>query len=252
MGMEYSGEKGITGNVDFLRYWFKFFVNGFNWLFPAQCAVCGERIPGGAGICVDCHARIPVAEEACPQCGAPERSGGEASARICGACQTQSPSFDEVIAGSLYRQPVSQLIQAFKFGGKLHLAPILATLLRRQIKLEGSMPDLIAPVPVFNLYNQQWPVYTYRKALPPAKVSRGSVGEPSFVDGSQELWTEGHIDGRITEFPRGNAGFGYDPIFYVPQLEKTFAELSTEEKNKISHRGIALQKLRKILVNVLN
>ena len=44
--------------------------------------------------------------------------------------------------------------------------------------------DLIAPVPVFNLYNQQWPVYTYRKALPPAKVSRGSVGEPSFVDGS--------------------------------------------------------------------
>jgi len=44
--------------------------------------------------------------------------------------------------------------------------------------------DLIAPVPVFNLYNQQWPVYTYRKALPPAKVSRGSVGEPAFVDGS--------------------------------------------------------------------
>ena len=44
--------------------------------------------------------------------------------------------------------------------------------------------DLVAPVPVFNLYNQQWPVYTYRKALPPAKVSRGSVGEPAFVDGS--------------------------------------------------------------------
>ena len=74
----------------------------------------------------------------------------------------------------------------------------------------------------------------------------------SFVDGDQELWTEGHIDGRITEFPRGNAGFGYDPVFYIPQLEKTFAELSTEEKNKISHRGLALQKLRKILVNVLN
>ena len=74
----------------------------------------------------------------------------------------------------------------------------------------------------------------------------------SFVDGDQEFWTEGHIDGRITEFPRGNAGFGYDPVFYIPQLEKTFAELSTEEKNKISHRGIALQKLRKILVNVLN
>ena len=74
----------------------------------------------------------------------------------------------------------------------------------------------------------------------------------SFVDEIQELWTEGFIDGKITESPRGNMGFGYDPVFYVPRLEKTFAELSTDEKNKISHRGIALQKLRKILVNVLN
>ena len=73
----------------------------------------------------------------------------------------------------------------------------------------------------------------------------------SFVDGNQELWTEGHIDGKIIDFPCGNAGFGYDPVFYIPQLEKTFAELSTEEKNKISHRGLALQKLRKILINVL-
>jgi glucose-1-phosphate adenylyltransferase len=44
--------------------------------------------------------------------------------------------------------------------------------------------DLIAPVPVFNLYNDRWPVFTSRKALPPAKVSRGAGGEPSFVDGS--------------------------------------------------------------------
>ena len=44
--------------------------------------------------------------------------------------------------------------------------------------------DLISPVPVFNLYNDQWPVYTSRRALPPAKVSRGRGGEPSFVDGS--------------------------------------------------------------------
>jgi len=73
----------------------------------------------------------------------------------------------------------------------------------------------------------------------------------SFVDEGQELWTEGFIEGRITEDPRGNMGFGYDPVFYVPRLEKTFAELSTAEKNKISHRGLALQKLRKILINVL-
>ncbi len=73
----------------------------------------------------------------------------------------------------------------------------------------------------------------------------------SFVDEVQELWTEGFIEGRITRDPRGNMGFGYDPIFYIPRLEKTFAELSTAEKNKLSHRGLALQKLRKILINVL-
>jgi len=44
--------------------------------------------------------------------------------------------------------------------------------------------DLIAPDPVFNLYNDRWPVYTSRRALPPAKVSRGHGGEPAFVDGS--------------------------------------------------------------------
>jgi glucose-1-phosphate adenylyltransferase len=44
--------------------------------------------------------------------------------------------------------------------------------------------DLIAPVPVFNLYNEKWPVYTNRRALPPAKVSRGVGGEPPYVDGS--------------------------------------------------------------------
>ncbi|MGB0209647.1 MAG: glucose-1-phosphate adenylyltransferase [Ilumatobacteraceae bacterium] len=55
---------------------------------------------------------------------------------------------------------------------------------------EANM-DLIAPVPVFNLYNERWPVYTYRKALPPAKVSRGVGGEPAFVDGS--LLSQGSI-----------------------------------------------------------
>ena len=51
--------------------------------------------------------------------------------------------------------------------------------------------DLIAPHPVFNLYNDRWPVFTHRGAEPPAKVSRGPGGEPSYVDGS--LLCEGSI-----------------------------------------------------------
>lgn len=58
---------------------------------------------------------------------------------------------------------------------------------------------------------------------------------------------QGVLEGRITFEPKGKYGFGYDPIFYVPQLRKRTAELTTEEKNKISHRGKAWRKVRKIL-----
>lgn len=50
----------------------------------------------------------------------------------------------------------------------------------------------------------------------------------------------GKCNGLIIDTPTGNHGFGYDPIFYIPELDKTMAELSLEEKNKISHRANAL------------
>ena len=51
-------------------------------------------------------------------------------------------------------------------------------------------------------------------------------------------------EGEILREPRGENGFGYDPVFYYPSLEKTFAELSREEKNKVSHRGLALAEFK--------
>jgi XTP/dITP diphosphohydrolase len=51
------------------------------------------------------------------------------------------------------------------------------------------------------------------------------------------------VDGEILEAPRGDRGFGYDPVFYVPALRKGFAEISAEEKNEHSHRGRAFRKL---------
>jgi XTP/dITP diphosphohydrolase len=53
----------------------------------------------------------------------------------------------------------------------------------------------------------------------------------------------GTCEGKILEQPRGENGFGYDPIFYIEELKNTMAELTPEEKNKISHRGRALRKL---------
>jgi XTP/dITP diphosphohydrolase len=58
---------------------------------------------------------------------------------------------------------------------------------------------------------------------------------------------QGYCSGLVAEAPRGEGGFGYDPIFYLPELGKTMAELSAEEKNVVSHRGRAAQQARQIL-----
>lgn len=56
---------------------------------------------------------------------------------------------------------------------------------------------------------------------------------------------EGECQGKISRAPKGDHGFGYDPIFFIPQLGKTTAQLKPEEKTRISHRGQALRKLKK-------
>ena len=55
-----------------------------------------------------------------------------------------------------------------------------------------------------------------------------------------ELTAEGRCDGTIAFAPMGEGGFGYDPVFFVPELKKTFGQLTAEEKSAISHRGRAL------------
>ncbi len=64
------------------------------------------------------------------------------------------------------------------------------------------------------------------------------------------LETEGKIEGLIAHEPAGENGFGYDPIFYVPEFKKTTAELSPDEKNKISHRGRALSAMKEKLIHM--
>jgi XTP/dITP diphosphohydrolase len=59
------------------------------------------------------------------------------------------------------------------------------------------------------------------------------------------------VDGEILEAPRGSGGFGYDPMFYFPAFERTFAEISAEEKNQHSHRGKAFRKLLAALSSML-
>jgi len=65
----------------------------------------------------------------------------------------------------------------------------------------------------------------------------------ALIQNNETHFFEGKIEGRILKEPRGNEGFGYDPIFVPDGYDQSFAELGVEEKNKISHRALAVQKL---------
>ena len=73
----------------------------------------------------------------------------------------------------------------------------------------------------------------------------------AFPDGTQ-LMARGEVHGVVAQGPKGEGGFGYDPIFWLPEQNKSMAELTAEEKNKISHRGNALRVFKKELEKKLN
>ncbi len=72
-----------------------------------------------------------------------------------------------------------------------------------------------------------------------------------FVREGEPVVVEGVCDGNITRTPRGSGGFGYDPLFHVKGTDKTMAELAIDEKNRISHRAKAFEKLRLVIEKVL-
>ncbi|RKY59577.1 MAG: non-canonical purine NTP pyrophosphatase [Candidatus Latescibacterota bacterium] len=86
------------------------------------------------------------------------------------------------------------------------------------------------------------------KGLPPERRTARfrCVLALAFPDG--EVYTvEGTCEGLIAEEPAGEGGFGYDPLFLIPEEGRTFAQMTREEKNSLSHRGRALRKLREVL-----
>ena len=81
------------------------------------------------------------------------------------------------------------------------------------------------------------------KRVPPAqRTGRFVCRIAAARDGNTLAVFEGKAEGLILDTPRGKNGFGYDPLFYFPQIGKTFAELSAEEKAHYSHRGAAFRK----------
>ena len=93
------------------------------------------------------------------------------------------------------------------------------------------------------------------KGVPPLKRSARfrcviAIVEPAGREATpagREATVEGKVDGILLDEAVGTGGFGYDPIFYYPPLDATFAQLSAEEKRSVSHRGIAIARARALL-----
>jgi XTP/dITP diphosphohydrolase len=79
--------------------------------------------------------------------------------------------------------------------------------------------------------------------VPDDRLGAAFVCAVAYIDDDRQLLTEGLMPGHLVRTPRGDNGFGYDPIFVPDGYERTSAELSTEQKDAISHRGQALRAL---------
>ena len=83
--------------------------------------------------------------------------------------------------------------------------------------------------------------------IPPQKRSALFRTAIAYVDENMELTTEGVVEGVIIDVTKGIDGFGYDPVFYMQDMKKTYAEMSMNEKNQISHRGKVVKNMKILL-----
>jgi XTP/dITP diphosphohydrolase len=101
-------------------------------------------------------------------------------------------------------------------------------------------------------YNNMAKVLEFLKDVPTEKRTARFVCGLCLASPKEILIeTQGTLEGLIAQSPAGCNGFGYDPIFFVPTLGKTVAQLTAEEKNAISHRGSAIGKLKPLLAGLL-
>lgn len=91
------------------------------------------------------------------------------------------------------------------------------------------------------------------RGVPPARRTARFRCVAVFVDPARalELVRDGACEGEVLEAPRGKDGFGYDPLFFVPKVGRTMAELPLEEKNRLSHRATAFRALADALASAL-
>jgi XTP/dITP diphosphohydrolase len=137
------------------------------------------------------------------------------------------------------------------FYGRTWPGPTLAEDSGLEIEALGGAPGIrsarfSAPRPSDRKNNRK--VLRLLEAVPAAARKARFVCVMVLTEGGRVVAVfRGQVSGRIARAPRGESGFGYDPLFYYPPLRKTFAELPPEVKNTVSHRGRAVRRLRRFL-----
>jgi len=120
-------------------------------LIPHFCALCHQA--GPSGICDSCLRRyFTEPDNCCSRCAHPMESHQKNDAALCGACLKRPPNFDRMIAVCSYAPPLDQLLQSFKFGGNLALAPLFAQLLETAVRKHFPdgvpLPSVLTCVPL--------------------------------------------------------------------------------------------------------
>jgi XTP/dITP diphosphohydrolase len=160
------------------------------------------------------------------------------------------PGAPEVVEdGATYREnALKKARSAAKFTGK----PALADDTGLEVDALGGQPGLYAARFAgegCTFQDNVRKLLLLLKGVPSPRREARFVCVIALVDPTgREQVVEGELRGRITESQAGSGGFGYDPVFYVPAVGKTLAELTAEEKNRISHRRRALDKARAIIL----
>jgi XTP/dITP diphosphohydrolase len=98
-----------------------------------------------------------------------------------------------------------------------------------------------------DVWNNMLLIQRMAKVAPDLRTARYHCALACAVDGEVREVADGEVRGMILDAPRGRGGFGYDPLFFIPELDKTMAELDLETKLSLSHRGRALEALLKKL-----
>lgn len=119
-------------------------------VYPPRCPVCGEWVGQHGGLCLDCWSDLAIpGEPACASCSRPlgTKDAGDGAAQ-CAPCFAKTPRYAGIAAGTLYNDVSRKLVLAFKHGGKIGLAPLLARLISAKIPLGGDIDKLLVPVPL--------------------------------------------------------------------------------------------------------